>query len=206
MRRRYPLTSRIGPADAVATPDARPRCAWPKSALSIAYHDQEWGVPLHEDRKLFEFILLDAAQAGLSWETILKKRENYRRAFAQFDACRVSRFNARDIQRLMTDAGIVRNRLKIQWAIENARAFLKIQEQFGSFDAYIWRFVDGQPIVNHRRSSGEIPSRSRESDQLSGDLKSRGFGFVGTTICYAFMQAAGLVNDHLVRCFCHTRQ
>ncbi len=206
LRRRKPVTSLIVPAALPAAQDARPRCAWPKSALSIAYHDQEWGVPLHDDRKLFEFILLDAAQAGLSWETILKKRENYRRAFAQFDASRVARFNARDNQRLMADAGIVRNRLKIKSAIDNARAFLKVQEQFGSFDAYIWRFVDGQPIVNHRRRSGDIPSRSRESDQMSADLKSRGFGFVGTTICYAFMQAAGLVNDHLVLCFCHTRQ
>lgn len=199
------MTTRMVAPDSAAVPDAQRRCAWPKSVLSIAYHDHEWGVPLHDDRKLFEFIVLDAAQAGLSWETILKKRENYRRAFAQFDASRIARFNDRDKQRLMADAGIVRNRLKIQSAIDNAREFLKIQEQFGSFDAYIWRFVDGQPIVNHRRRGRDIPPRSRESDQMSRDLKSRGFGFVGTTICYAFMQAAGLVNDHLVTCFCHAR-
>ena len=179
------------------------RCAWPKSDLSIAYHDLEWGVPLHDDRKLFEFMVLDAAQAGLSWETVLKKRQAYRMAFAQFDPAAVARFGGRDFQRLMNDAGIIRNRLKIQSAISCAAAFLKVQDEFGSFDAYIWRFVNGQPIVNHRRRHSSIPARSRESDRLSRDLKARGFSFVGTTICYAFMQAAGLVNDHLVTCFCH---
>lgn len=179
------------------------RCAWPKSDLSIAYHDLEWGVPLHDDRKLFEFMVLDAAQAGLSWETVLKKREAYRRAFAQYDPAAVARFGQRDFNRLMADAGIIRNRLKIQSAISGAGAFLKVQEEFGSFDAYIWRFVNGEPIVNHRRCHGSIPARSRESDRLSRDLKARGFSFVGTTICYAFMQAAGLVNDHLVTCFRH---
>ncbi len=179
------------------------RCAWPKSDLSIAYHDREWGVPVHDDRKLFEFMVLDAAQAGLSWETVLKKREAYRRAFAQFDPAAVARFGQRDFQRLMNDAGIIRNRLKIQSAISGAAAFLKVQEEFGSFDAYVWRFVNGQPIINHRRRHGSIPARSRESDKLSRDLKARGFSFVGTTICYAFMQAAGLVNDHLVTCFRH---
>lgn len=177
------------------------RCHWPKSDLSIAYHDHEWGVPLHDDHKLFEFLVLDAAQAGLSWETILKKRAAYRKAFAQFDPATVVRFNQRDFQRLMNDAGIVRNRLKIQSAINGAAAFLKVQAEFGSFDTYIWRFVDGQPIVNHRRRHSEIPARSRESDIMSRDLKSRGFSFVGTTICYAFMQAAGMVNDHLTSCF-----
>lgn len=179
------------------------RCHWPKSDLSIAYHDQEWGVELHDDHKLFEFIILDGAQAGLSWETILRKREAYRRAFAHFDPASVARFNARDRQRLLSDAGIVRNRLKIDSAIRNAAKFLEVQEEFGSFDAYIWRFVDGRPMINHRRNLSDIPARSKESDALSKDLKSRGFNFVGTTICYAFMQAAGLVNDHLVTCFRH---
>ncbi len=179
------------------------RCHWPKSDLSIAYHDQEWGVELHDDHKLFEFIILDGAQAGLSWETILRKREAYRRAFAHFDPVSVARFNARDRQRLLSDAGIVRNRLKIDSAIRNAAKFLEVQAEFGSFDAYIWRFVDGRPMINHRRNLSDIPARSKESDALSKDLKSRGFNFVGTTICYAFMQAAGLVNDHLVTCFRH---
>ena len=179
------------------------RCHWPKSDLSIAYHDHEWGGPLHDDRKFFEYLILDGAQAGLSWETILRKREAYRRAFAQFSPISVARFNANDRQRLLSDAGIVRNRLKIDSAIRNADAFLKVQKEFGSFDAYVWRFVNGMPIVNHRRKSSDIPARSKESDVLSKDLKSRGFNFVGTTICYAFMQAAGLVNDHLVSCFCH---
>ena len=177
------------------------RCHWPKSDLSIAYHDQEWGVELHDDHKLFEFIILDGAQAGLSWETILRKREAYRRAFAHFDPASVARFNARDRQRLLSDAGIVRNRLKIDSAIRNAAKFLEVQEEFGSFDAYIWRFVDGRPMINHRRKPADIPARSSESDALSKDLKSRGFNFVGTTICYAFMEAAGLVNDHLITCF-----
>lgn len=181
------------------------RCHWPKSDLSIAYHDHEWGVPLHDEHKLFEFLVLDAAQAGLSWETILKKRAAYRIAFAQFDPAVVARFNQRDFQRLMNDAGIVRNKLKIQSAINGAVAFLKVQEAFGSFDAYVWRFVDGRPIVNHRRRHRDVPTRSRESDAMSRDLKSRGFSFVGTTICYAFMQAAGLVNDHLTTCFRHAQ-
>ena len=181
------------------------RCHWPKSDLSIAYHDHEWGVPLHDEHKLFEFLVLDAAQAGLSWETILKKRAAYRSAFAQFDPAAVARFNQRDIRRLMNDAGIVRNRLKIQSAISGAAAFLKVQEEFGGFDTYIWRFVNGRPIVNHRRRHSEIPARSRESDAMSRDLKSRGFSFVGTTICYAFMQAAGMVNDHLISCFRHSQ-
>ncbi|NNM87183.1 MAG: DNA-3-methyladenine glycosylase I [Phycisphaerae bacterium] len=185
--------------------DQPPRCPWAKTDLSIAYHDAEWGVPLHDDQKLFEFIVLDGAQAGLSWETILQRRASYRRAFAQFDPQKVARFNTHDFHRLLQDAGIIRNRLKIQSAIGNAAAFLKVQEQFNSFDNYLWRFVNGQPIVRHRRHHRDLPPRSRESDALSRDLKSRGFTFVGTTICYAFMQAAGLVNDHLVRCFRHTQ-
>jgi DNA-3-methyladenine glycosylase I len=197
------LSKNVLPGSAGETPRGVVRCRWPKSELSIAYHDQEWGVPLHDDQKIFEFMVLDAAQAGLSWETILKKRSAYRRAFAGFDPSVVAGFTQHDHQRLMTDAGIVRNRLKIQSAIRNARAFLQIQHEFGSFDAYLWRFVDGHPIVNHRRGHGDIPTRSRESDALSRDLKARGFNFVGTTICYAFMQAAGLVNDHLVSCFRH---
>ncbi len=181
------------------------RCPWAKTDLSMAYHDVEWGVPLHDDQKLFEFLVLDGAQAGLSWEIILQKRESYRRAFAQFDPQKVARFNAHDFRRLLQDEGIVRNRLKIQSAIGNARAFLKVQEQFDNFDNYLWRFVNGQPLVHHCRRPCDIPPRSRESDKLSGDLKSRGFTFVGTTICYAFMQAAGLVNDHLVRCARYTQ-
>ncbi len=181
------------------------RCFWAKTDLSMAYHDVEWGVPLHDDQKLFEFLVLDGAQAGLSWEIILQKRESYRRAFAQFDPQKVARFNAHDFRRLLQDEGIVRNRLKIQSAIGNARAFLIVQEQFDNFDNYLWRFVNGHPLVHHCRRPGDIPTRSRESDKLSGDLKSRGFTFVGTTICYAFMQAAGLVNDHLVRCARYTQ-
>ena len=183
--------------------DKLSRCHWPKSDISIQYNDQEWGVPLHDDRKFFEFLVLDAAQAGLSWETILKKREGYRKAFAAFDVHRVARFTQRDCRRLMADPAIVRNRLKIQSAVTNARAFLAVQERFGSFDAYIWQFVNGRAIINHRRRSADIPVRSRESDQMSRELKIRGFSFVGSTICYAFMQAAGLVNDHLTCCFRH---
>lgn len=181
------------------------RCPWAKTDLSMAYHDTQWGVPLHDDQKLFEFIVLEGAQAGLSWETILQRRASYRRAFAQFDPQKVARFNTHDFRRLVHDAGIIRNRLKIQSAIANASAFLKVQEQFGSFDNYLWRFVNGHPIVRHRRRHRHLPSRSRESDVLSRDLKSRGFTFVGTTICYAFMQAVGLVNDHLVDCFRHSQ-
>ena len=177
------------------------RCSWPQDELNVVYHDREWAVPVHDDRVLFEFLLLEGAQAGLSWTTILRKRENYRRAFAEFDALRVARFGSAQVHRLLGDAGIVRNRLKIESAISNARAFLRIQETFGSFDAYVWRFVGGQPLDNARRSSRQIPARTRESDALSRDLLQRGFRFVGSTICYAFMQAVGLVNDHLVTCF-----
>jgi DNA-3-methyladenine glycosylase I len=176
------------------------RCPWATSELNIAYHDREWGVPAHDDRRWFEFLILEGAQAGLSWETILKKRENYRAAFAQWDVRKVAGFGARDVARLLGDAGIVRNRLKIAAAIQNAKAFLVTQEEFGSFDAYVWRFVGGQPIQNRRRRLSDVPARTAESDALSRDLLRRGFKFVGSTICYALMQACGLVNDHLVAC------
>ena len=167
----------------------------------LAYHDEEWGTPLHDDRLLFEFLILEGAQAGLSWRTILNKRENYRRAFDRFDPGKVARYDARKKKQLLADAGIVRNRLKIESTIDNARAFLDVQDEFGSFDGYIWRFVDGKPIVNQVRTLKEIPARTKESDVMSKDLKKRGFRFVGSTICYAFMQATGMVNDHMVDCF-----
>ena len=177
------------------------RCSWATSDLSIPYHDTEWGVPLHDDRGLFEFLILEGAQAGLSWETILRKRATYREAFDDFDAERVARYTPKKVERLMENAGIVRNRLKIESAISNARAFLHVQKEAGSFDAYIWGFVGGKPLVNKRRGLGDVPASTPESDALSTDLRKRGFRFVGTTICYAFMQATGLVNDHAVSCF-----
>jgi len=179
----------------------RPRCAWAQTPLSIAYHDREWGVPVHDDRVLFEFLTLEGAQAGLSWETILKKRESYRHAFADFDPAAVARFRPARIESLMADPGIVRNRLKILSTVGNARAFLAVQKEFGSFDRYVWRFLDGTPRVNRPSSMREVPPRTPESDALSRDLLARGFKFVGSTICYAFMQAVGLVNDHTVDCF-----
>jgi DNA-3-methyladenine glycosylase I len=166
----------------------------------IEYHDREWGTPLHDDGKQFEFLILEGAQAGLSWRTVLRKREAYRAAFAKFDPAKVARFGARETRRLLADPGIIRNRLKIGSAIKNARAFVAVQEEFGTFDAYIWRFVGGRPKVNRWRSLSEIPAKTRESDALSKDLKQRGFTFVGSTIVYAHMQAAGLVNDHIVSC------
>jgi len=172
----------------------------------IAYHDNEWGVPQHDDRVLFEFLILEGAQAGLSWETILKKRENYRVAFDAFDPARVARYDARRVAKLMTNQGIVRNRLKIDSTIANAKAFLLVQKEFGSFDRYLWSFVDGQPRLNTFKSPKEIPARTPESDTLSKDLKRRGFNFVGSTICYAMMQAVGMVNDHLTTCFRHPRR
>ena len=182
----------------------RRRCAWcGTEPFYVAYHDSEWGVPLHDDRALFEFLVLEGAQAGLSWSTILKKREGYRRAFAGFDPARVARFGARDVRRLLGDAGIVRNRLKVESAVSNARAFLAVQDEFGSFDAYQWRFVDGRPVQSRRRSLRDIPARTPLSDAFSGDLRARGFRFVGSTIVYAHMQAVGMVNDHLVSCFRH---
>lgn len=177
------------------------RCPWPRSELDIVYHDAEWGVPVHDDRILFEFLTLEGAQAGLSWSTILKKRANYQRAFASFDPARVARYTPAKIARLLEDPGLVRNRLKIESTISNARAVLAIQAECGSFNAYVWRFVDGRPRQNAWRSFRQIPSRTRESDALSTDLRRRGFRFVGSTICYAFMQAVGLVNDHLPTCF-----
>jgi DNA-3-methyladenine glycosylase I len=186
----------------MAEVDAKRRCPWCLgSDLYRRYHDEEWGVPVHDDARLFEFLILEGAQAGLSWSTILAKRENYRRAFARFDPEKVARFGARDAKRLMGDAGIVRNRLKIGAAIGNARAFLEVRREFGSFDAYLWRFVDGRPLQNRRRSMKEVPARTVVSDAISKDLKRRGFRFVGSTIVYAFMQAVGMVNDHLIACF-----
>jgi DNA-3-methyladenine glycosylase I len=180
------------------------RCAWADSSpLMTEYHDREWGVPLHDDRALFELLTLEGAQAGLSWSTILNKRANYRAAFANFDPRRVARFDRRKINALMADAGIVRNRLKIESTVANAKAFIAVQKEFGSFDRYIWQFVDGTPIRNRRRSMREVPASTEVSDRISKDLKTRGFRFVGTTICYAFMQAAGLVDDHLGTCFRH---
>ena len=179
------------------------RCPWSTDEFYNRYHDEEWGVPVHDDRTLFEFLILEGAQAGLSWRTILNKRENYRAAFDHFDAEKIARYNEAKIAKLMKDGGIVRNQLKIRSAIRNARSFLKVREEFGSFDAYQWRFVDGKPIINHRRSMKEVPARTRESDALSKDLLQRGFKFVGSTICYAHMQAVGMVNDHLVTCFRH---
>lgn len=177
------------------------RCGWARDPLSIAYHDTEWGVPQHEDRVLFEFLLLEGAQAGLSWSTILNKRAAYRRAFSRFDPRKVARYEEEKIAELLANDGIVRNRLKIRSAVQNARAFLQVQKEFGSFDRYIWGFVGGHPLRNRRRLLRQVPARTAESDAMSRDLQNRGFTFVGTTICYAFMQAVGMVNDHLVTCF-----
>ena len=176
------------------------RCSWPSTELDIAYHDEEWGVPVHDDRVLFEFLILEGAQAGLSWSTILKKRENYRRAFARFDPKKVARFTSVQKKKLMLNEGIVRNRLKIDSTVTNAQAFLEVQKEFGSFERYVWGFVGGKPLQNARRGK-DIPARTLESDALSKNLQKRGFRFVGSTICYAFMQAVGLVNDHLATCY-----
>ena len=176
------------------------RCAWASNELAVRYHDEEWGRPVHDDRVLFEFLILEGAQAGLSWNTILQKRENYRKAFDGFDPVRVARYDRRKLQQLLRDPGIVRNRLKVSSAVENAKAFLRVQEEFGSFDRYIWQFVGGKPIVNARKSLKQVPPSTTESDAMSKDLKKRGFKFVGSTICYAFMQAVGMVNDHVVNC------
>jgi DNA-3-methyladenine glycosylase I len=181
------------------------RCDWGArgDVLMIAYHDAEWGVPVHDDRKQFEFLTLESAQAGLSWSTVLRKRENYRRAFSEFDPEKVARFTEKRIERLLADPGIIRNRLKVTAAITNARCFLKVRDEFGTFDAYLWRFVDGRPKQNRIELMKNIPATSKESDALSKDLKQRGFKFVGSTIIYAHMQAVGMVNDHLVTCFRH---
>lgn len=177
------------------------RCHWASNDLLIRYHDHEWGVPQHDDRVLFEFLVLEGAQAGLSWETILRKRENYRAALDNFEPQAVARYNQRKIDALMRNDGIVRNRLKILSVVKNAKAFLEVQKEFGSFDRYIWQFVGGQPRVNAVKAMKQVPARTLESDAMSKDLKKRGFTFVGSTICYAFMQAVGMVNDHLVTCF-----
>ncbi len=177
------------------------RCGWARTELGIPYHDTEWGVPVHDECTLFEFLILEGAQAGLSWETILKKRVRYREVFAGFDPARVARYTAARTARLLRDPGIVRNRLKVQSAVTNARAFLDVQREFGSFDAYVWRLVGGRPKVNRWQRLAQVPARSAESDALSKDLQARGFRFVGSTICYAFMQAVGLVNDHTADCF-----
>ncbi len=182
------------------------RCPWPEgNEQMICYHDTEWGMPLHDDRKLFEFLVLDAFQAGLSWAIVLKKREGFRKAFDSFDAHKVARYDARKVKALLADAGIIRNRMKIEATIANARAFLAVQREFGSFDRYIWQFTGGRAKKNRWRTLKQLPARSPESDAMSKALKERGFRFVGSTICYAFMQAAGMVNDHLVGCFRHSQ-
>jgi DNA-3-methyladenine glycosylase I len=179
------------------------RCPWAKTEAMIAYHDKEWGAPVHDDRVHFEFLVLEGAQAGLTWELILKRREGYRTAFADFDPTKVARFSEARLAKLLADPGIVRNRQKIASAVANAKAFLAIQKEFGSFDAYVWRFVEGRPIDGRRQAMADVPAKTAESDALSKDLRKRGLSFVGSTICYAYMQAVGLVNDHLVRCFRH---
>jgi DNA-3-methyladenine glycosylase I len=182
-----------------------PRCPWATIEPAISYHDEEWGVPLHDDRMLFEFLILEGAQAGLSWITILKKRKNYRKAFAGFRADRIARYGTRDVKWLLADTGIVRNRLKIAATIQNAKMFIAVREEFGSFDAYLWGFVGGKPIQNRWLTMAKVPARTTESDAMSRDLLRRGFKFVGSTICYALMQATGMVNDHLVTCPRHAK-
>ena len=177
------------------------RCDWAKNDLAIKYHDAEWGVPVHDDRKLFEFLILEGAQAGLSWDTVLRKRENYRAAFDNFDANKIAAYDDAKCAELLLNEGIIRNRLKIKSARQNAKSFLEIQKELGSFDFYIWNFVGGKPIINHRKDLSEVPAKTEISDAISKDLKKRGFNFVGSTIMYALMQACGLVNDHLVECF-----
>ena len=184
-------------------PSAMTRCAWAATPASVAYHDREWGVPVYDDRLLFEFLVLEGAQAGLSWETILRKREAYRKAFVEFDPRRVARFTPARIERVLQDPSIVRNRLKVESTISNARAFLGVQKECGTFASYVWQFVGGRPKINRWQSLREVPPRTLESDELSNDLRRRGFRFVGSTICYAFMQAVGMVNDHTVDCFRH---
>jgi DNA-3-methyladenine glycosylase I len=177
------------------------RCGWARDELMVAYHDTEWGVPLHDDRALFEFLILEGAQAGLSWSTILRKRPNYRAAFDRFEPRKVARYDQRKIAALLENPGIVRKRLKVASTVKNAKAFLAVQKEFGTFDRYIWQFVGGGPVQNRWRQIGDVPARTEQSDAMSKDLAKRGFGFVGSTICYAFMQATGMVNDHAVACF-----
>lgn len=190
----------------MSTAGEKTRCGWAGAdPLYVAYHDEEWGVPVHDDRRLFEMLILEGAQAGLAWITILRKREHYRRAFDGFDPARVARYSDRRLEALLADPGIVRNRLKVAAARTNARAFLDVQEEFSSFDAYLWGFVGGEPVQNRWRTLGELPTRSAESDALGRDLKRRGFKFAGSTICYALMQAVGMVNDHVIGCFRHSQ-
>ncbi|HEY5648084.1 MAG TPA: DNA-3-methyladenine glycosylase I [Nitrospiria bacterium] len=187
-------------------PSGKTRCTWPgDDPLYISYHDREWGVPVHNDKKLFEFLTLEGAQAGLSWLTILKKRPHYRKVFEGFDPARVARYDKRKVHSLLKDPGIVRNRLKVESTVSNAKAFLKVREEFGSFNRFIWGFVDGSPVHYRRRSLKDIPPKTPVSDRMSKELQSRGFRFVGSTICYAFMQAVGMVNDHTLRCFRHAQ-
>ena len=183
---------------------AMKRCTWPTNELAIRYHDEEWGKPLHDDQRLFEFLILEGAQAGLSWDTILRKRENYRKAFDDFDVNKVARYTEKRLAKLLLDEGIIRNRLKIASAVSNAKAFQKVQKEFGSFDKYIWAFVDGKPIDGKRKGHGDVPATTEISDDVSKDLRRRGFNFVGSTIMYAFMQATGMVNDHVASCFRYT--
>lgn len=187
----------------IAGADTAHRCAWAKGALDIAYHDAEWGVPVHDDTRLFEFLVLEGAQAGLSWSTVLKKREHYCKVFDQFEIARVAAYDAGKVAALLADPGIIRNRLKVQAAINNARAALEVQAKYGSLDAFLWQFVQGQPQINHWRSMAEVPASTPASKQMSSVLQQHGFKFVGATICYAFMQAVGMVNDHTVDCFRH---
>ncbi|MDQ3042644.1 MAG: DNA-3-methyladenine glycosylase I [Acidobacteriota bacterium] len=186
-------------------PNENLRCGWAKNDLMVAYHDAEWGVPAHDDRRLFEFLILEGAQAGLSWDTILRKRENYRAAFDDFDAEKIAGYDEKKLNELLQNEGIIRNRLKIASAVSNAKSYLKVKDEFGSFDSYIWNFVDGVPVVNRWNNLSEVPAKTSLSDAMSKDLKRRGFNFVGSTICYAFVQACGLVNDHLTSCFCHRK-
>ena len=192
-------------ATAAKTATAPVRCHWAAKAINIPYHDDEWGVPLHDDRKLFELLILEGAQAGLSWDTVLQKRARYREVFDAFDAEKIARYDKKKVRELLKDAGIIRNRLKIAATIANAQAFLQVREEFGSFDAYIWRFVGGAPKVNAWKAHKKVPAKTAESGAMSKDLKKRGFRFVGSTICYAFMQATGMVNDHMVDCFRHSQ-
>jgi len=191
----------VSRASATKTPDKIVRCHWATNELNIRYHDEEWGVPVHDDQRWFEFLTLEGAQAGLSWDTILQKRNRYREVFRRFDPAAVARFTAKDVQKLLQDPGIVRNRLKIESTISNAKAFLEVQKEFGSFDAYIWKFVGGAPVQNKHKTHKALPAEAPLSKALSKDLVKRGFRFVGPTICYALMQATGIVNDHLVTCF-----
>ncbi len=185
--------------------DNKSRCAWVNDdPLYINYHDHEWGVPIHDDRLLFEFLILEGAQAGLSWITVLKKRDNYRKCFDHFDPKKIAQYNDKKIAELLNNPGIIRNRLKINAAVTNAKAYLQVKQEWGSFSDYIWHFVDGKPIKNHWKSIKQLPSKSAISDAMSKDLKKRGFKFVGSTICYAYMQAVGMVNDHIVDCFCYS--